>query len=77
MIYTAPCIVFPVSDPHHFNADPDPAFYFNAETDQPFHFNVGVVPDPDPAPNRDDANLRPLAYRPFQPPFWVSTVLYG
>jgi hypothetical protein len=26
-----------ISDPHHFNADPDPAFHFNAD------------PDPDPA----------------------------
>jgi hypothetical protein len=36
------------SNPHHFNADPDPAFHFNA--------------DSDPPPNQSDANLRPLAY---------------
>ncbi len=34
-----------VADPHHFNADPDPAFHFNA--------------DPDPAPHQNDAYLRP------------------
>jgi hypothetical protein len=37
--------------PHHFYADPDPAFGFNA--------------DPDPAPHQSDENLRPLVYRPF------------
>jgi hypothetical protein len=41
-----------ISDPHHFNADPDlnPAFHFKA--------------DPDPNPQRCNANLRPLACRP-------------
>ncbi len=34
-----------VADPHHFNADPDPAFHFNADPDLAFHFNA----DPDPA----------------------------
>jgi hypothetical protein len=38
-----------VADPHHFNADPDPAF----------HLNV----DPDPAPHQSDGNLRPMGYR--------------
>jgi hypothetical protein len=33
-----------VADPHHFNADPDPAFHFNADPDPAFHFNV--YPDP-------------------------------
>jgi hypothetical protein len=37
-----------VSDPHHFFADPDPAFHFGA----------------DPAPHQGDAYLLPLAYRP-------------
>ncbi len=50
-----------VSDPHHFSADPNPAFHFNAD------------PDPDPAPNQGDPNLRPLAHRPSRPPFWAST----
>jgi hypothetical protein len=39
-----------VSDPYHFNADPDPACPFN------------VDPDPDPPPRQGDVNLRPLAY---------------
>jgi hypothetical protein len=42
-----------VADPHHFNADPGPAFYF--------------IADPDPsAPHHGDAHLRPLIYRPFR-----------
>ncbi len=32
-----------IVDPHHFNADPDPAFHFNADPDPAFHFNA----DPD------------------------------
>jgi hypothetical protein len=41
-----------VADLHHFNADPDPAFYFNADLD----LDPGPDPalyfdaDPDPAP---------------------------
>jgi hypothetical protein len=38
-----------VSDPHHFNADPDPAYHLNADLDPAFHFNA--VPDPNPAPH--------------------------
>jgi hypothetical protein len=34
-----------VPDPHHLNANPDPAFPFNADPDPAFHFNA----DPDPA----------------------------
>jgi|688.fasta_scaffold1006276_2 hypothetical protein len=34
-----------VADPHHFNADTDPAFHFNAD------------PDLDPAPLQSDGNL--------------------
>jgi hypothetical protein len=34
-----------VAYPHHFKADPDPAFRFNADTDPAFPFNT----DPDPA----------------------------
>jgi hypothetical protein len=34
-----------VADPHHFNADPDPAFRFNADPDPAVHFKA----DPDPA----------------------------
>jgi hypothetical protein len=39
-----------VSDLHHFNVDPDPAFHFSADLDL--------------APHQGDANLRPLACRP-------------
>ncbi len=34
-----------VADPHHFNADPDPAFHYNADPDPAFHFNADPVPD--------------------------------
>jgi hypothetical protein len=27
-----------MADPHHFNADPHPAFQFNSDPDPPFHF---------------------------------------
>jgi hypothetical protein len=33
-----------VADPHHFNADPDPALYFNPNPNPAFHFNA----DPEP-----------------------------
>jgi hypothetical protein len=42
-----------VADPHHFNADPDPAFHLNADLDPACHFNA----DPDPAPHHRDGNL--------------------
>ena len=29
-----------VADPHHFDADPDPAFHFNANADSDFHFKA-------------------------------------
>jgi len=32
-----------VADPHHFDADPDPAFHFDADPD--------ADPDPDPTVN--------------------------
>jgi hypothetical protein len=63
-----------VANPHHFNADPDPAFYSNANPDPAFHFNE----DPDPFPYQIDANLRSLykctytvrtLYRPSKVPF--------
>jgi hypothetical protein len=34
-----------VADQHHFDADPDPAFYFNADPDPAFHFNADLDPD--------------------------------
>jgi hypothetical protein len=61
-----------VADPHHFNidsyhfnADPDTAFNFMLIRIQGFHFKA----DPDHAPNRNDANLRPLLYRQSMAPF--------
>jgi hypothetical protein len=58
-----------IADPHHFNADPDPAFHFNPDPDPDpaFHFNAD--PDPDPAPHRSERNLRTLVYRPSMTPF--------
>ncbi len=40
---------FRVADPHHFHADPDPAFHCNADPDldPPFHFNADPNPDPE------------------------------
>jgi hypothetical protein len=68
-----------VSDPHHFNADPesdpDPAFHFNADQHPTFPFNADQDPafpfnaGPEPDPHQGDANLRPLTYRPSRPPF--------
>ncbi len=39
-----------VTDPHHFNADSDPASYLNADSDPAFHFNADPDPLPDSAP---------------------------
>ncbi len=50
-----------VADPHHFNADLDPAFHLN------------VDPDPDPAPHQSDGNLRPVVYVPSRAPFLASS----
>ncbi len=33
-----------VADPHHFNADPDPAFHLKADPDPSFHFNADLDP---------------------------------
>ncbi len=54
-----------VPDPHHVDADPDPAFHFSADADLDFHFDA----DMDPAPYPSDANLRPLVYRPSRASF--------
>ncbi len=50
-----------IADPSAFcfEADPDPTFHSDADPDSTFHFDV------DPAPHESDANLPPLAYRPF------------
>ncbi len=51
-----------VTDPHHFNADPDPAFHLNADPDLAFHLNAdpdlaflssNADPAPDPQPRRE------------------------
>jgi hypothetical protein len=42
--------------PHHFTAEPDPAFPLNADPDPAFPFNAD--PDPDPAPRQSDAKLQ-------------------
>jgi hypothetical protein len=61
-----------VADPHHFDADPDPAFHFNANPDPDFHFNADPDPDPDPAPHQSDGNLRLLVYGHYRAPFSAS-----
>jgi hypothetical protein len=48
----------------HFNADPDPSFYFNADPDPAFHFDADPDTHLDPATHQNNANLRPLVYRP-------------
>jgi hypothetical protein len=69
-IYRLKCrfLISRVVDPHHFNADPDPAVNLNV--------------DPDPAPHQNNVSLRPLALEPpgihFEPPGpwerqWPST----
>jgi hypothetical protein len=37
-----------VADPHHFNADSDPAFRVNADPDPAYNLNADPGPDPDP-----------------------------
>jgi hypothetical protein len=32
-------------DPHHFDADPDPAFHFEADPDPTFQFDADPYPD--------------------------------
>jgi hypothetical protein len=65
---TVPTYKSRVADPHHLNADPNPAFQFNADPDPAFHFNEDPDPhftaDPDlhPAPHQSDRNLRPPVY---------------
>ncbi len=39
-----PFVVAGVADPHHVDADPDPACHFDADSDSTFHFAA----DPDP-----------------------------
>ncbi len=61
-----------MGDPHHFNADPDPAFqlyanpdpasHFNANPDPAFHLNANLDLDLDP--HQSDENLRSLVYGP-------------
>jgi hypothetical protein len=53
--------------------DPDPTFYF--DPDSTFHFGADL--EPDPAPPRIDAILRPLVYRPSTPALSASTTLHG
>jgi hypothetical protein len=47
------------SDPHYFNADPDPAVHLNADQDLDltFHFNADPDRGPVPASHQSDANL--------------------
>jgi hypothetical protein len=58
-----------IAVPHHFSADPDPAFHLNANTDPDSEIHFKADPVPDPAFHQSDANLRPLIYRPSRDPF--------
>jgi hypothetical protein len=69
-----------LKDPHHFNADQDPAFHTNADPDPAFHLNA----DPDPAPFQSDGicyhcsvDLPGLHFEPTKTPLWASTALHG
>jgi hypothetical protein len=37
------------ADPHHVDADPDPACLFDADADPDPTFHFDAVPDPDPS----------------------------
>ena len=39
-------LYFSVADPHHFDADPDPAFHFDADPDLDPTLHVDADPDP-------------------------------
>jgi hypothetical protein len=56
-MYTEVPLEYRVADPHHDNADPDPAYYFNADPDldPAFHFNTD--PYQAPSPHQSDAKL--------------------
>ncbi len=56
------CALVRVAGPHHFNADPDKAFYFYAYL------------DPDPAPHQVPGmmNRRPPVLRPHRESLWAS-----
>ncbi len=60
-----------VADPHHFSADPDPAFYSNADPDPIHLFNLMRIWG-DSTPHQSDGNLWPLVYRPSTTSFWAS-----
>jgi hypothetical protein len=36
-------------DPHHFDADPDPACHFDSDLDPTFHFDADPDPDMEPS----------------------------
>ncbi len=59
------CVLARLADPHHFNADPDPAFHFNADSDPAFHSR----PNRDPGPHHCNGKLRLLVFRPSRAPF--------
>ncbi len=50
-----------VADPHHFSADPDPAFRLNADSDSTLYLNAD--PNSDFVLLQCDGNLRRLACR--------------
>jgi hypothetical protein len=39
-------IMTSVADPHHFDADPNPAFHFDADPDPTFHSDADPETDP-------------------------------
>ncbi len=59
-----------VADPHHINADPNPAFHDKSDPDPAVHYKSDPDPavhfnaDTDPVPHQSDGNLRPLVYKP-------------
>ncbi len=59
------------ADPHHYNADTDPAFTLNADSDTAFYlsadpdpaFNMNADPDRNPAPLQSDMFIKNLFER--------------
>jgi hypothetical protein len=56
-----------VTDPHHFDADPDPACHFDADPDPTFHFDA----DTDPSFQKKAKNLSKVPNMLIFRTFWL------
>jgi hypothetical protein len=55
-----------VADPHHVDADPNPACHFDADIDPYPTFHCDAVPDPDPNPSFQKCTIRLIFHK-----FWL------